>query len=262
MNEYTQKLKAMRVGGQRLADLFVAARPLIVAGANTHDINKFIHDEITRLGDEPSFLGYDGYKFASCISVNEEIVHNTPKADKILQDGDIVTLDIGIKHDGYHTDAAVTYPVGQVSPRVLNLLRGTLASLEAGTAVLKPKVTVGEISQAIEETIYEYDLLPVRRFASHGVGKKLHEPPLIPSFYDKHDSDMKEKLNAGQAVALEPVVTAGDSDEVIGGDWSEKAADGAPVAHYEHTVVVTENGHEILVPIIDFVKTLLSRHSG
>jgi len=250
----------MREGGQCLAGLFVAIRPLIKAGMSTAEIDKFIHKEIVSFGDTPSFLGFDGYGYASCVSVNEEIVHNTPKADKILKDGDIVTVDVGIKHDGYHTDAAVTYPVGEVDSRVLNLLRGTLSALEAGTAVLKPRVTAGEISKAIEDELSNHKLKPVRQFTGHGIGGKLHEPPLILNFVASKDFDENEKeiLEIGDAVALEPVVRIGDSDEVVTNGWDTKTKDGAPVAHYEHTVIITEEGHEVLVPITDFVKTLLS----
>lgn len=196
-------------------------------------------------GVKPAFLGYLGFPYAICCSVNEVVVHGFPSADRILKDGDIVSIDMGVVHQGFHGDSARTFAVGQVSPQAERLMRVTEESLHRGIAQALSGNNLYDVSGAVQACVEEAGFGVVRRFVGHGIGVKLHEKPEIPNFVPKGLSGIT--LKPGMCLAIEPMVTEGAYEvEILEDRWTAVTKDRKLAAHYEHTVAVTADGPVIL----------------
>jgi methionyl aminopeptidase len=237
------EIERMRRACGAAAEVLRAVAALAQPGRTTAELNDAAGEFIRQRGGKSPFLGYRGYPGQICISINDEVVHGIPGNRKI-QYGDIVSLDVGIILDGYVGDNATTVAVGVIKPRTAELLRVTEQSLVAGIAQARVGRRVGDISHAIQATVEAHGFNAVREFVGHGVGKKMHEEPQIPNF---GKAGSGPKLKAGMTLAIEPMINAGTHEvEVLRDGWTVVTADGAPSAHFEHTVLVTEGDAEIL----------------
>jgi methionyl aminopeptidase len=223
-------------------------KPLVTAGVTTQDLEEAGRDWIARLGARSACYGYQHgsrrYPAHTCISVNEEVVHGIPSFKRILREGDIVSLDIVVWKDGYVGDNAFTLPVGAVPAALEKLLRVTRESLDLGIKQAQIGNRVGDISHAIQQFCEANGFSVVRDMVGHGVGVSMHEPPEIPNFGRKGTGD---KIKSGMTLAIEPMVNMGAyKTKTLPDGWTVVAADGLPSAHFEHTVLTTERGPEIL----------------
>ena len=213
------------------------------AGVSTSKLNDIADEFIRKNGCTPSFLNYEGYPKSICISINDEVVHGIPSKSRIIKNGDVVSVDIGVCYKGYHSDSANTYIVGEASKEVIDLVNNTKESLYKGLSVIKDGVHLNEIGTHIEAFAKENNLGVVRELVGHGVGTDIHEDPDVPN-YKTND---KIILKSGMVIAVEPMLTLGTRHIYMeDDDWTIKTEDGLPSAHFEHTVVVTEDGYEIL----------------
>ena len=223
-------------------------KPLVRPGITTQDLEEAGRDWIARLGARSACYGYQHgsrrYPAHTCISVNDEVVHGIPSFKRILRDGDIVSLDIVVSHDGYIGDNAFTVPVGNVSPAVEKLLRVTREALDLGIRAALVGNRIGDISAAVQQYVEANGFSVVRDMVGHGVGASMHEPPEIPNFGRKGTGD---KIKPGMTLAIEPMVNLGAyKTKTLSDGWTVVTADGSPSAHFEHTVLTTERGPEIL----------------
>jgi methionyl aminopeptidase len=240
-----RELETMATGGKILADTHAAVRAALRPGLSTADLDKVAEDFIrSHIGAVPSFKGLYGFPASICASVNEEIVHGIPSTKRILKDGDIISVDIGVFYGGLHTDAARTLAVGSIDAETQRLLDITEASLEAGIAQAIPGNHVGDIGAAIEAVVLKSGFTVVRELVGHGVGHSMHEEPQVPN-YGKPKRG--KKLEVGLTIAIEPMVNAGAAGtRTLGDKWTVVTIDGARSAHFEHTVAVTEDGPRVL----------------
>ena len=216
---------------------------MVQPGRPTAELDVAASELIARHGGKSAFFGYRGFPGQICVSVNDEVVHGIPGARKI-QYGDIVSMDVGIVLDGFIGDNATTVAVGVVKPRTAELLRVTQQALHAGIAQARVGKRVGDISHAIQATVEAHGFSAVREFVGHGVGRRMHEEPQIPNF---GKAGTGPKLKAGMTLAIEPMINAGTAEvQVLEDKWTVVTADGAPSAHFEHTVLVTDGEAEIL----------------
>jgi methionyl aminopeptidase len=242
----SEQIVAMREGGRKLIAVFESLKSMVKPGASLLAIAEKAEEEIRNQGGKPSFKNYEGYPSVVCLSVTEQVVHCIP-TDRVLQEGDILAVDMGIFYGGVHTDAAVTWPVGKISSRVAKLLKTTYQALLAGTDQVRAGTKVNDISKAIETTLQKEGITTFRQFVGHGIGPNLHENPYIPNFTS---SGVSPTLQAGQAIAIEPITGIGVEQIITSQDgWSVTTADGEPSAHFEHTLLVTPEGYEILTPL-------------
>ena len=243
------QLELMRKACKITAGTLKMIEPFIKPGVATIDLDKIIEKYIIDCGATPSFKGYNGFPNSACISVNEMVVHGIPSSKIILKEGDIVSIDVGAKYKGYNGDAARTFAVGKISADKEKLIRVTKECFFEGIKNLKTGVRVGEISNAVQTHAEKNGFSVVRELVGHGVGKKLHEDPQIPNFGEKNEGPI---IGKNKCLAIEPMINAGGPAVVILADgWSIVAKDRKPSAHYENTVLVTENGAEILTEVCD-----------
>lgn len=248
-----EEIKILREGGKRLATVLYKIKEIVKPGISTKDLDNYAFKLIKDIGDEPAFLNYhpEGASFAYpasiCISVNNEVVHGIPNVKKILQEGDIVSLDLGLKHDGLFTDMALTVPVGEVSAASAKLVKITEEALDVGINVARGGNRVGDISYAIESFVRPHRYGIVEVLSGHGVGKHIHEDPYIPNF---GKANTGVKLVSGMVVAIEPMLNNGTKDIILDKDgYTFHTADGKKSAHFEHTILITEGKPEILTKI-------------
>lgn len=241
-----REIELMREAGRIVALAHEELKKNIKPGITTSELNKLVEEVIINADATPSFKGYSGFPAAICASLNEQVVHGIPN-DKPLKEGDILSVDIGAYYKGYHGDSAWTYPVGKVSEEKENLLKDTEAALWAGLEVIKAGIHLSDISHAIEEYANQKKLGIVRELAGHGVGKELHEDPLILNYGKPgHGIILKENM----VLAIEPMLNAGTHKiKFLSDGWTTETKDKKPSAHFEHTIVVTENGYEILTKL-------------
>lgn len=217
---------------------------MVRPGISTYDIDRKCADIIKGYGCIPSFLNYNGYPASVCISVNDEVVHGIPSKKRILQDGDIVSLDCGVIYQGYHSDAARTVPVGEISQEAKKLIEVTRQSFYEGIKFAKVGNHLHEISDAIQTYVEAHGFSVVRDLVGHGIGRNLHEEPQIPNFRQKRRGP---RLEVGMTLAIEPMVNAGRYDVYwLDDDWTVVSADGSLSAHYENTVLITDGEPELL----------------
>jgi len=230
---------ANRIVAETLEEVKNQARP----GVTTEELNEVAEACCRKHKVKPAFKGYRGYSHALCTSVNEEVVHGIP-GPRQLKTGDLVSLDFGVLYDGFFGDAAITFPVGEVTPQAQLLMKATEESLYAGIAQLKVGGRLSDISHAVQTTVEGYGFGVVRQFVGHGIGRSLHEDPQIPNFGPKGRGPV---LKPGMTVAIEPMTSAGSWEVTILEDgWTAVTADHSLSAHFEHTVALTEKGVLIL----------------
>ncbi len=238
------EIQLMREAGKRLEDVHNQLAEIIKPGISTYEIDQFGEKAIRAYGCIPNFLNYNGYPASICVSVNDEVVHGIPSKKRILQEGDIVSLDAGLIYEGYHSDAARTYGVGKISEEAEKLIRVTKESFFKGLCLAKPGNHLFDISEAIQEHVESNGFSIVRDLVGHGIGTHLHEDPQIPNFKERRRG---MKLRPGMTLAIEPMVNAGTFEvEWLDDDWTVVTADGSLAAHYENTIAITEEGYEIL----------------
>lgn len=238
-----EEIKTMREGGKILAEIIVKLEKMVRPGITTQELNRAAEALVLKSGGRCSFLGYQGYSACLCTSVNEEIVHALPSA-RILKEGDIVSLDLGIFYQGYHTDMAVTVPVGKVSLEITRLIRVTKKALKRGLKKARPGNTFGDISNAIQRYVEDQGFSVVKDLCGHGIGKDLHEDPEILNYGTRHSGP---EIEAGMVFCLEPMVAVGSGEIKKSKDGSGyETRDGSLSCHFEHTMVATKNGCKIL----------------
>jgi methionyl aminopeptidase len=244
-----EEIASMRIAGKRHAEILNKVAQRVAPGISTGQLDHYAEELVRAYGDIPAFKGYtpEGADFpfpgTLCISINDEVVHGIPDDTRILEDGDIVSLDLGLQHNGVFVDGAITVPVGTISSELQQLLDDTKQALEIGIAQAKPGNTVGDIGNAIESFVAKkYGI--VQGFAGHGVGRYIHEDPHIPN-YGK--PGMGAVLKPGMTIAIEPMLNLGKkSVEMLDDGYTIVTRDGSPSAHFEHTILITEHGPEIL----------------
>jgi len=243
----------MREGGKRLSRILKQVSEAVRPGITTLELDVLSERLIREGGDQPAFLGYKpdfSYKpfpATLCTSVNDEVVHGIP-SDRILKDGDIVGLDLGLKHKGFFVDMAVTVPVGKADETSLKLMETTKLALKAGLSAVHEDVRVSEVGAAIEKVVLPAGFSIVEELGGHGVGEKVHEAPFIPHFFDAQSKDV---LQADQTIAIEPMINAGGKEVIFDqkDGYTVRTKDGSRSAHFEVTLVVTHQGAEVLTPI-------------
>ena len=231
----------MKVAGRITGEALALAGEMVKPGVTTKQLDDKIRHHIEKCGARPSFLGYGGFPGSACISVNDEIIHGIPSSSKVLKDGDIVKIDVGAYIGGFHGDSARTFPVGNVSPEALQLIRVTEESFEAGRAAMeKESARLGDIGHAVEAYVREYRYSVVREYTGHGVGMDLHEDPSVPNY---GTPGRGARVCLGMVIAIEPMVNMGTwKIHQMPDGWTVRTADGKLSAHYEHTVALTEDG--------------------
>ena len=249
-----KEIEVLREGGSRLAFILHHLAGVVKPGMKTIDLEKMARELIDKGGDKPAFLNYKPkgarrpYQSALCVSINEEIVHGIP-SDRIIEEGDVVTVDLGLVHQGFFTDMAITVTAGEVSEEIAKLIRVTKESLVIGIKMAQVGNTTGDIGFAIEDFVTKEGFGIVYDLSGHGVGYQVHEDPLVPNFGQKGHG---EKLKSGLVIAIEPMVTLDPSDTqstLESDDFTCSTANGSRSAHFEHTIAITDNGPIILTEL-------------
>jgi len=247
-----EQLKLMRHAGRIVADMLRLLRERVRPGVDTLSLDEEAYAHVEKCGAHPAFKGYRvpgirrAFPGTLCISINQEVVHGIPDKRRFLEEGDIVSFDMGVEYKGYYGDAACTYGVGKVSEKRRLLMEDTLESLHRAVSVVREGATLGDIGHAVESFLIPKGYGLVRNYAGHGIGRKLHEAPQVPNFGKPGSGVM---LKRGMTLAIEPMVMTGKEAVVSGEDeWTVVTADGSDAAHFEHTVLVCENGPEVLTP--------------
>ncbi|MBM7555066.1 type I methionyl aminopeptidase [Thalassobacillus pellis] len=238
-----REIEIMREAGRIVALTHRELEKHIQPGITTGKLDRIAEQFISSMDAIPSFKGYNGFRGSICASVNEELVHGIP-GDRELHEGDIISIDIGAKYNGYHGDSAWTYPVGKIDEGTADLLKVTEAALGKGLDEAKPGVRLSNISHAIQRYVEPFGYSIVREYVGHGVGQELHEDPQIPHYGPPNKGP---RLKPGMVLAVEPMVNAGKRYvKTLADNWTVVTQDGKMCAHFEHTIVVTEEGYEIL----------------
>ncbi|STO06829.1 MULTISPECIES: type I methionyl aminopeptidase [Exiguobacterium] len=241
-----REIAIMREAGQIVARTHQVLKEHIKPGITTLDLDRIAEDYIRSQGATPSFKGYNGFTGSVCASVNEELVHGIP-GKRVLNDGDIISIDIGAHYNGYHGDSAWTYPVGTISEETQRLLDVTEESLYKGLEHAKAGQRLTDISHAIQAYVESHDFSVVREYVGHGVGQNLHEEPQIPHYGPPGKGP---RLKTGMTLAIEPMVNAGQRYvRTLADNWTVVTVDGSMCAHFEHTIAITDDGYEILTKL-------------
>lgn len=239
----TREIDLMKASGHLNYLAHEEIKKHIKPGITTNELDKIAYDFITKNGGYPSCLNYEGFPKSICVSINDEVVHGIPSNRKI-KDGDVVSIDFCVLKDGYQSDSARTYIVGDVTDDVKALVENTEKALYVGLQEIKEGAKIGDIGAAIEAFATEHGLGVVRELVGHGIGTEMHEDPDVPNYGIKGTGPT---LKAGMVIAVEPMLTLGKKDiGIMDDDWTIVTQDGLPSAHFEHTVVVTKDGYEIL----------------
>jgi methionyl aminopeptidase len=237
-------IRKIRESGKIVRDILSYAQQLVKEGVSTAFLDREIEKRIAESGAEPAFKGYKGYPAAICASVNEVVVHGIPSEDNVLKEGDIVSVDVGIKKGGFYADAAATFAVGKISEEAERLISVTKKSLHEGIREAIAGNRVGNISNAVQRVVEENGYQEVRAFVGHGIGKELHEFPEVPNW---GEADKGPRLKEGMVIAIEPMVNAGTREiKIMKDGWTAATEDGKLSAHFEHTVIVGKEKAEIL----------------
>lgn len=243
-----KEIERMRHAGYLVSLTHQYLKPFIKPGITTKELDSLAEDFIRQHDGVPTCKGYEGFPSALCVSINDEVVHGIPGKRK-LKNGDIVTIDMVIGYQGYQADAAWTYAVGKISEEKKYIMEHTEKALYEGVKMVKPGNHIGDISSAIETYATKYQLGIVKELVGHGIGTEMHESPDVPN-YGKLGSG--PKLKEGMVICIEPMLTLGSADiGILEDDWTIVTEDGLSSAHYEHTVLVTKDGYEILTPRLE-----------
>ena len=245
------EINLMRESGHILANVFKEVGKIVEAGISTKELDKFVYNYIRKNNAKPSFKGYGNPPFPAsiCASINNEVIHGIPSKKRILKEGDIIGLDIGVYYKGYHSDRAFTFKVGKVSEEASRLVDTTMESFFNGIKVIKDGVHLGDVSYAVQKTAEDAGYSLVKEFQGHGVGSNLHEEPAVPNIGKRGTGPI---LKTNMVIAIEPMVNMGRHSILIENDnWTVITKDGSLSSHYEHTVAVTRDGVEILTALED-----------
>jgi methionyl aminopeptidase len=244
-----KEIATMRQAGKIVADVLRIMAEQIKPGMKTKELDAIAIKELKKMGAESSFKGYHGYPATVCVSINDEIVHGIP-GDKVMKDGDIVSLDFGAIYQGYHGDAAITVPVGEISPEARRLIDTTRDTLSMGIKAARAGAKLGDVSAAIQNYAESKGYSLVREYTGHGIGRKMHEDPQIPNTTHAphgYQPGTGPVLKNGMTLALEPMLNIGAWQTRVAGDqWTVLTADGSLSAHFEHTVAIRDNEPEVL----------------
>lgn len=241
-----KEIEIMREAGKIVAETHEILKSAIIPGISTLELDKIAEENIRKYNAIPSFKGYGGFPGSVCTSVNEMVIHGIPGKLK-LKEGDIISVDVGACYQGYHGDSAWTYRVGKISEEAERLLKVTEESLYKGLEQAKPGNHIGDISAAIEDYVAKNGYTSPEDYTGHGVGSKLHEDPMVPNYGKKGHGPL---LKVGMVIAVEPMVHIGKKDvKVLNDGWGVVTKDHSLAAHYEHTIVITNDGYEILTKL-------------
>jgi len=234
----------MREAGRLVGEVLTELAALVTPGITTSELDTVAEKRIAAAGATPAFKGYHGYPATICASINEEVIHGIPSGRRVLNEGDIISIDVGAVLEGYFGDSAITLPVGQVSEDAARLLRATEESLYKAIEVVKPGARVSDIGHAVQRHVEASGFSVVREFVGHGIGQKMHEEPQVPNY---GEPGRGPRLAEGMVLAIEPMVNAGKpAVKVLADGWTAVTRDGSLSAHFEHTVAVTADGPWIL----------------
>jgi methionyl aminopeptidase len=238
-----EEIRAMRRSSRMVAQILAELAPLVAPGVTTRDLDAHAERRTREMGAVPAFKGYRGFPAALCASVNEEIVHGIP-SERVLREGDIVSLDYGVLSEGFYGDATVTLPVGEIDPAAARLIAAARESFLAGVAAMKEGGRVSDISAAVQKRVEADGFSVIRAFVGHGIGRSLHEEPQVPNFgLPGHGP----RIRPGLVLAIEPMIAMGDWEvEILRNGWTAVTKDRSLAAHHEHTVACTASGIEIL----------------
>jgi len=240
----SSELDRMRVPNQLVTDVLAELAAVVRPGMTTRDLDQLAERRIRDAGAEPAFKGYRGYPATLCASINAEVVHGIPSRERTVNDGDIISLDVGARTDGFYGDSAVTVAVGSVPDETATLLRVTREALDRAIAQVRVGGRLSDIGHAVQQWVEQYGFSIVREFVGHGIGERLHEDPQIPNY---GEPGRGPKLAAGMVLAIEPMVAMGRPEtRVLGDGWTAVTKDGSLAAHFEHTVAVTADGPLVL----------------
>ena len=240
-------IEGMRKAGKLAAGARSVARQAVAAGITTREIDREVRNFIKKSGAYPTFYKYGGFPASACISVNEEVIHGIP-GNRIIHNGDIVSVDVGATFGGFVGDCAGTYPCGTTSEEARKLIDVTRQSFFEALKVARPGYRISDIGAAVQEYVEGFGYGVVREYVGHGVGRKLHEAPEVPNYRpDRRERHMDPRLVKGMCIAIEPMITAGDYAVcVLDNDWTVVTVDGSLAAHYENTICITDGEPEIL----------------
>ena len=242
-----EEIKLMRIAGRISGEALALGGELVKPGVSTKMIDDKIRHYIEKCGAKPSFLGYGGFPGSACISINDQVIHGIPSADKILEEGDIVKIDVGAFIHGYHGDNANTFPCGKISDEAARLIEVTRKSFEMGVAQIRDGARLGDIGSAIDGWCVKNGCSTVKKYVGHGIGVNLHEDPNVPNF---GTAGRGPRLYRGMVIAIAPMVNLGAPEvKELPDKWTVVTKDGSLSAHYEHTVAFTENGPELLTKV-------------
>ena len=238
-----KEIEIIREGGKIAARILKILAQNAQPGITGKELEKKAQQEIKKAKVKPSFLGHAGYPAATCVSIDEGVVHGIP-SDRVLKEGDIVGIDLGVEYRGYHSDTAITVGVGKINNQKRRLLEITEKSLHQGLSLIKPGVSLGDIQNRIQTIVEKAGYSVIRDLAGHGIGKNLQEEPSIPNFAKPGTGPV---LKQGMVLAIEPMVAEGDWHvKILDDGWTVVTADGSDAAHFEHTIAITKDGYEIL----------------
>lgn len=241
------EIQKLRKAGKAVAQVLKILSESLRPGISTGVLDDIAFKEISSLGMKPAFLGYRGFPASACISINSELVHGIPRSSRVVEDGDIVSIDLGVLSDGFYGDAAVTCGVGKISKEAEKLLEVTRESLERAILEVKPGNRLGDVSWAVQKYAESQGYSVVRDYVGHGIGRQLHEEPAVPNFGKPHSGP---RLIPGIVLAIEPMVNVGDwRVKQLSDGWTVVTEDGKLCAHFEHMVAVTKDGNEVLTRI-------------
>lgn len=242
-------IKRIAIAGNIIYDIFDILTKTNMENMTTHELDSQIHNYITDRGAQPTFLNYRGFPNSCCISLNNEVVHGIPDHQRVIKQGDLVKIDIGVTYDDYIADAAKTFAVGKVSDKVGSLLRVTKQALQKGIAMAQKGNTISNISHAIQSTVEAHGFNVVRELTGHGVGENLHEEPMIPNFVNKSSDPV---IEPGMVFAIEPMVAMGTYEVLTAQNgWTICTKDGSLSSHFEDTIAILEKGNINLTRVVE-----------
>ena len=238
------ELERMRAAGRLVGEVLTALTPRVAPGVTTAELDEIAEKMITDAGAIPAFKGYHGYPATICASINEEVIHGIPSGQRMLREGDILSIDVGASLEGYFGDSALTLPVGQVSEEAARLLTVTEEALYKAIDVARPGGRISDIGHAVQKHVEAYGFSVVREFVGHGIGQRMHEEPQVPNY---GEAGRGPRLAEGMVLAIEPMVNAGKpAVKVLSDGWTAVTRDKSLSAHFEHTVAITASGAWIL----------------
>ena len=238
------ELKRMREAGRLVGEVLTELAAYVAPGTTTADLDALAEKRIGAAGATAAFKGYHGYPATICASINDEVIHGIPSGRRVLNEGDIISLDVGVSLDGYFGDSAITLPVGRVSEEAATLLRVTEESLYKAIECVRSGARVSDVGHAVQHHVEAFGFSVVREFVGHGIGEKMHEEPQVPNY---GEPGRGPRLAEGMVLAIEPMVNAGKpAVKVLGDGWTAVTKDGSLAAHFEHTVAVTAGAPWIL----------------